>query len=54
MVSAPDQTLNDKITALIMKEMERQGKKASTISMEFKQILKWQAGNGYGYTHNYS
>lgn len=40
MVSDPEYTTPNKITALILKEMERQGKKASIISTETG-IPKW-------------
>lgn len=40
MIANSDQTLNDKIMALILKEMERQEKKASIVSTETG-IPKW-------------
>lgn len=40
MATDPDQSINGKLVALILKEMQRQGKKASNISKETG-IPKW-------------
>lgn len=48
MATDPDQSINGKVAALILKEMERQGKKASNISTETG-IPKWNLSR---YLHN--